>query len=62
MGGLLGGALVAYGLGPKYDVCYIKGRDGIWLLDDPPIEALATPPRRVLYHDIDEERRKDTSV
>lgn len=48
LGGLLGGAAAAYLLGPRYELCRVKGEEGVWLVDDPPLEALATPPRRVL--------------
>jgi membrane associated rhomboid family serine protease len=47
-GGLLGGVLAAYVLGPRYELCKVKGESGVWLIDDPPVEALATPPRKVL--------------
>lgn len=48
LGGLLGGGAVAYLLGPRYELCRVRGRRGVWLVDDPPLEALATPPRKVL--------------
>ena len=45
---MLGGAGVAFILGPHYELCLVQGREGVWLVDDPPVAALATPPRRVL--------------
>lgn len=48
LGGLLGGALLAYLLGPRYELCRVKDMPGVWLVDDPPFDFLATPPRRVL--------------
>lgn len=47
LGGLMGGAAAAFLLGPSYELCKVKGQEGIWLIDEPPIEALATPPRKV---------------
>lgn len=46
-GGFLGGAMLAYLLGPAYELCYIKGRDGVWLVDVPIIQTFACPPRKV---------------
>lgn len=48
LGGLLGGASIAFLLGPSYQLCLVKGQKGVWLIDEPPVEVLATPPRRVL--------------
>ena len=48
VGGLVGGALAAFLLGPRYEVCRVQGREGLFLIDDPPLEALATPPRKFL--------------
>jgi membrane associated rhomboid family serine protease len=48
LGGLLGGVLTAFILGPRYELCRVKGESGVWLIDDPPVEALATPPRKML--------------
>ena len=47
LGGLLGGAAVALLLGPAYEVCRVKGQPGVWLFDDPPVAALAAPPRKL---------------
>lgn len=48
IGGFLGGALIAYLLGPSYEVCMIKGREGVWLVDDPPVDTFSTPPRKMI--------------
>jgi membrane associated rhomboid family serine protease len=48
LGGLLGGAALAYLFGPKFELCLVKGRSGVWLLDEAPLQLLATPPRQVL--------------
>ena len=48
LGGLVGGAVAAFLLGPCYELCRVKGRDGVWLVDEPPIEKFATPPRQLL--------------
>ena len=49
LGGLVGGAAVAYLLGPKYELCLVKGRTGVWVIDEPPVETgITTPPRKVL--------------
>jgi uridine nucleosidase len=47
LGGFLGGAMLAFLLGPAYELCYIKGRDGVWLVDVPIIQTFACPPRKV---------------
>jgi len=47
LGGFLGGALLAYLLGPCYELCLVKGLEGIWLVDDPPLSFLSTPPRQI---------------
>jgi membrane associated rhomboid family serine protease len=50
LGGLLGGATMAVLLGPSYDLCYLKGREGVWLIDETIIPFFSDVPRRV-YHD-----------
>lgn len=47
LGGFMGGALLAYLLGPCYELCLVKGLEGIWLVDDPPLSFLSTPPRQI---------------
>lgn len=47
IGGLFGGALAAYLLGPRFKVANIEGRRGQYLLDEPPIPLLASPPRLI---------------
>ena len=48
LGGLVGGAAAAFLLGPRYELCRIKGVEGVWVVDEPPLERFATPPRKVL--------------
>lgn len=47
LGGFMGGALLAYLLGPCYELCLVKGLEGIWIVDDPPLSFLSTPPRQI---------------
>jgi hypothetical protein len=46
----VGGGAVAFMLGPRYELCVVRGRPGVWVVDDPPlgVAALQTPPRKVL--------------
>lgn len=46
LGGLVGGALASYLLGPKLRIGGLRGQRGQFLLDDPPVPILATPPRQ----------------
>ena len=50
LGGLIGGATMALLLGPSYELCYLKGREGVWLIDETIIPFFSDVPRRV-YHD-----------
>ena len=45
MGGLLGGALISYLLGPRYQA--YEYQNGTYLLDEPPIKLLTNAPRRI---------------
>ena len=47
IGGLLGGAALAYLLGPRYELCLLRDRAGVWLVDDAPLKSLTTPPRKL---------------
>lgn len=47
MGGLLGGAAAAWLLGPRLRIGTIAGTRGQYLLDDPPLRLLASPPRQI---------------
>ena len=47
MGGLVGGALAAYLLGPNYVVGRVPGQWGSYLIDRPPLPVLRSPPRLI---------------
>jgi hypothetical protein len=47
IGGLLGGAAAAYLLGPRLVLGPLQGRRGQYLLDQPPLPLLASPPLQV---------------
>lgn len=48
IGGLLGGAGLAYLVGPRYELCLLRGRPGVWLVDDAPFKPFTTPPRQLI--------------
>lgn len=47
MGGMLGGALAAFLLGPRYLVGRLPDRNGRYLLDKPPLPLLRSKPERI---------------
>ena len=47
LGGLAGGALAAYLLGPRLVLGAVQGQRGQYLLDMPPLPLLATPPKQI---------------
>jgi membrane associated rhomboid family serine protease len=47
VGGLAGGAAAAWLLGPNLRLRTWPGRSGTWLVDEPPLRLLASPPRQV---------------
>lgn len=53
LGGIAGGAAVAWLLGPRYEFCRILGMPGVWVVDDPPVQVPApgewtTRPKRIM--------------
>lgn len=47
IGGLVGGAAVALLLGPKFQLMFVEGKRGEYLVDRPPIPWFKFPPRRL---------------
>lgn len=51
LGGLLAGMAVSYLVGPAYELCYIQGRDGVWLVDSPILPILPRDTPHLVYLD-----------
>ncbi len=47
MGGMLGGALAAFLLGPHYVVGRLPGQPGTYLVDNPPLPLFRSNPRQI---------------
>eukprot|EP00887_Chlorella_sp_A99_P005656 scaffold1.g5656.t1 len=52
MGGMLGGALIAYLLGPALEVRELPGKRGKYLVDSPPIPLFVSPLRKLHLKDL----------
>jgi membrane associated rhomboid family serine protease len=47
LGGMVGGALAAYLLGPAYKLVKFPGNNGVWLVDKPPLPFLKGESRQI---------------
>lgn len=47
LGGLVTGMVISMLLGPAYELCYIKGKKGVWLVDNPPLPLVVDTPHLV---------------